>query len=158
MAYGKYKELTKITQSDKALRNKAFKIASNPKYDEHRRGLASMIFKLFDKKSTGSGIKYVSNKKLVDELHKAIIIKFKRRKVDSSFKDNIWRDDLADVRLISKYNKANRFLLFPIDIFSKYAWVVSLTDKKGATIVNAFQSILNNSKRKPNKISVDQGS
>ena len=102
MAYGKYKELTKITQSDKALRNKAFKIASNPKYDEHRRGLASMIFKLFDKKSTGSGIKYVSNKKLVDELHKAIIIKFKRRKVDSSFKDNIWRDDLAYYKQIQQ--------------------------------------------------------
>ena len=62
------------------------------------------------------------------------------------------------MQLISKYNKKIRYLLCVIDIFSKYAWVVPLKDKKGVTIVNAFQSILNTSKRKPNKIWVDQGS
>ena len=62
------------------------------------------------------------------------------------------------MQLISKYNKGIRYLLCAIDLFSKYSWVVPLKDKKGVTIVNAFQSILDNSKRKPNKIWVDQGS
>ena len=75
-----------------------------------------------------------------------------------SFKDNIWGVDLADMQLISKFNKKIRCLLCVIDIFSKHAWVVPLKDKKETTIINAFQSILNNSKRKPNKIWVDQGS
>ena len=70
----------------------------------------------------------------------------------SSFKDNIWGADLADMQLISKYNKGIRYLLCAIDLFSKYAFVVTLKDKKGSTIANAFQSVLNNSKRKPNKI------
>ena len=65
--------------------------------------------------------------------------------------------DSADTQLISKYNKRIRYLLFAIDFYSKYAWVVPLKDKKGATSVNAFQSILNTSKRQPNKIWVDQG-
>ena len=76
----------------------------------------------------------------------------------SSFKDNIWGADLADMQLMSKYNKGIRYLLCVIDLFSKYAFVVPLKDKEGTFIVNAFQSILNNSKRKPNKIWVDQGS
>ena len=65
---------------------------------------------------------------------------------------------LADMQLISKYNKGIRYLLCAIDLFTKYAFVVPLKNKKGTTIVNAFQSILNRSKRKPNKIWVDQGS
>ena len=59
---------------------------------------------------------------------------------------------------MSKFNKGFRFLLYVIDIYSKYAWVVPLKDKKGVSIVNAFQSILNKSQRKPNKIWVDKGS
>ena len=62
------------------------------------------------------------------------------------------------MQLISKFNKVFRFLLCVIDIFSKYAWVVSLKDKKGITITNAFQKILNKSNRKPNKIWADKGS
>ena len=61
------------------------------------------------------------------------------------------------MQLISKYNKRIQYLLCVIDLFSKYAWVVPLKDK-GVTVVNAFQSILNISKRKPNKIWTDQGS
>ena len=76
----------------------------------------------------------------------------------SVFKDNIWGVDLADMQLISKFNKGFRFLLLVIDIFSKYAWVVPLKDKKGVSIVNAFQKFLDDSKRKPNKIWVDKGS
>ena len=62
------------------------------------------------------------------------------------------------MQLISTFNKQFRFLLCVIDIFSKYAWVVPLKDKKGVSIVNAFQKILDDSNRKPNKIWVDKGS
>ena len=76
----------------------------------------------------------------------------------SSFKGNTWGVDLADMQLISKHNKGIRYLLCVIDLFSKYAWVVPLKDKKGVSIVNAFQSILEKSNRKPDKIWVDKGS
>ena len=76
----------------------------------------------------------------------------------SSFKDNIWGVDLADMQLISKYNKGIRYLLCAIDLFSKYAFAVPLKDKKGTTIVNAFRSIFDDSKRKPYKIWVDHDS
>ena len=65
---------------------------------------------------------------------------------------------MADLQLISKFNKRFRLLLCVIDIFSKYVWVVLLKDKKGVSIVNAFQKTLNDSNRKPNKIWVDKGS
>ena len=117
-----------------------------------------MVHNFFDKKSAGSGIKFISNQQLADEPHKPIIRKFKRKKVYSSFTDNICGVYLADMQLVSKYNKVIRFLLRVMDNFSKYAWVVPLKYKKGTTIVNAFQSILSSSKRKPNKIWVDQGS
>ena len=157
MACDKYTDLTKRTQSDKVLRNKAIEIASNLKYDGCQRGLASMVFKFFDKKSTSSSINFISNQQLADELRKPIIRKLKRRKVYSSFKDNIWGVDLADMQLISKYNKGIRHLLCVIDLFSKYAWVLPLKDKKEVTTVSAFQKILDNSKRKPSKIWTDQG-
>ena len=79
---------------------------------------------------------------LADELHKPVIRKFKKRKVYSSFRDNIWVTDLADIHLLSKFDKGFRFLLCVIDIFNKYAWVIPLKDKKGISIVNAFQKIL----------------
>ena len=97
MAYGKSKDLVKRTQSDKVLRDKAFKIASNPKYDGYQRGLASVVYKFFDKKSSGSGITNEFNYQLANELHKPIIKKSKKRKVYSSFKGNIWGVDLADM-------------------------------------------------------------
>ena len=78
-------------------------------------------------------------------------------KVYPAFKENIWAADLADMQLISKFNKGFKFLLCVIDIYSKCAWVVPLKDKKGVSIVNAFQSILKKSNRKPNKIWVDKG-
>ena len=156
MAYGKSKDLTKRTQSDKVLRDKAFKIASDPKYDGYQRGLASMVYKFFDKKSKGSGIINEPNYQLANELHKPIIRKFKKIKVYSSFRDNIWGVDLADMQSLSKYNKGIKYLLCAIDLFSKYAWVVPLKDKRGISIVNAFQKIISKG-RKPNKIWVDQG-
>ena len=131
MVYGKYKDLTKRTQSDKVLRDKDFEIASNLKYDGYQRGLAFMVYKFFDKKSKGSGIKSKSMSN--QQLHKPIIRKFRRRKVYTSGKDSNWGCDLADMQLMSKYNKGIRYLLSVIDIFSKYAWVFLLKDKKGVT-------------------------
>ena len=80
---------------------------------------------------------------LAEELHKSIIRKFQERKVYSSFKDA--SADLADMQIISKFNKGFRFLLCGIDIFSKYDWAVPLKDKEGVTIVNAFQKVLKES-------------
>ena len=77
----------------------------------------------------------MNNEKLANELHKPIIKNFKRRKVYSSFKDNICGVDLADMSLISKFNKYIQYLLCVIDLFSRYTWVVGLRDKKGVSIV-----------------------
>ena len=116
-----------------------------------------MVYNFFDKKTKGSRI--VNNKEniqLADKLQKPIIRKFKKRKVYSGFKDNIWGVDLADMQLLSKFNKWFRFLLCVIDIYSRYAWVIPLKDKKGESIVTGFQKILKDSNRKPNKIWVDK--
>ena len=133
MAYGDFKDLARRTASDYVLRNKAFNIAKNPKYDGYQRGLTSKVCKFFDKKSKGSGanIEVKHNKQLAKELNKPIIRNFKKRAVYSGFKDNLLRADLADMQLISKFNEGFRFLLCVIDIFSKYAWVVPLKDKEG---------------------------
>ena len=133
MAYVDFKDLKIRTVADKVLRDKAFNIAKNPKYDGYQRGLASMVYKFFDKKTKGSAVtpanksaitSIAQNEQLADELHRPIIRKLKKRKTCSAFKDNIWAADLADTKLISKFNKGFRFLLFVIDIYSKYAWVV----------------------------------
>ena len=99
-----------------------------------------MAYKFFDKKSvsltdksvSGSGVNIPLelNEQSAKELHKPIIRKLKKRKVYSGFKDNIWGADLADMQLISKFNKGFRFLLCVIDIFSKNAWVVLWKIKK----------------------------
>ena len=123
-----------------------------------------MVYKFFDKKSKGSGVKHVNskltpqNQQLAKELNQPIIKKFEKRKVHAAFKDNIWGADLADMQILSKCNKGIRFLLCVIDSFSKYAWVVPLKDKKRISIVKALQIILKQSNRKPNKIWVDKGS
>ena len=102
MAYGKSKDLARRTQSDKVLRDKAFEIASNPKYNSYQRGLAPMVYKFFDKKSSGSGVATKPDYQLANELHRQIIKKFKRKKVYSSFRDNICGVDLVDMQLLSK--------------------------------------------------------
>ena len=147
------KKNKKRTIADKNLKNRAFDIAKDPKYDGYQRGLASMIYTFFDSKVSGNGAKLIpKNKQLANELHKTIIRKFEKRRVYSTFKDNIWGVDLADMQLLSKYNNGIRFLLCVIDIFSEYAGVVPLKDKKGISFVKAFQIILKQSNKKPNKI------
>ena len=122
-----------------------------------------MVYKFFDKKfallnkSCGSGIANEPNYQLANELHKPINRKFKKTTVYSSFKDNILGVDSADMQSLSKYNKGIKYLLCAIDLFSKYGWVVPLKDKKGTSIVNAFQKVISEG-RKPNRIWVDQGS
>ena len=118
MAYGKSKDLTKRTQSDKVLRDKAFKIGSDPKYDGYQRGLDLMVYKFFDKKSCGSGAATDPNYQLANELYRQIIRKFKRRKVHSSFRDNIWGVNIADMQSLSKYNTWIKYLLCAIDLIS----------------------------------------
>ena len=130
--------------------HKAFNIVTNPIYDGYQRGHISMFYTIFYKKTSGSGIKNdnISTKELAEELHKPIIRKINKRKVHSLFIDNIWSADRADMQLISKFNKRFRFLLCVIDIYSKYARVNPLNEKKRITITNAFQKILDKSNRK----------
>ena len=111
MAYGDFKDLKRRTTSDKILKDKAFNIANNPKYDGYQEGLASMVYRFSDKKSASLTDKSVAagdvandeikqNFELAEELYKPIIRKFKKRKVYSGFKDNIWGADLSDMQLI----------------------------------------------------------
>ena len=115
IAYGDFTDLARRTASDKVLRDKAFNIARNRKYEGYQRGLSSMVYKFFDKKSVGSGVNMHANNEhpldLAEELHKPIIRKLKKKKtVYSRFKDNIWSADLADMQLISKFIKRFKFL------------------------------------------------
>ena len=180
-AYAGHKDLINRIKSDKVSRDKAYNIASNQEYDGYQRGLASMVYKSFDKKSTtrstagpsslerssleciGSGFKKLKNTTkssssiLAYEFHKPIIKKFDKRKVYSQFKDNIWGVDLADMLSLGKKNKGIKYLLCVIDLYSKYVFVIPLKDKKGISIVNAFNKIIKQSNRKPNKIWRDKG-
>ena len=166
-AYADYKDLLNRTRADKVLRDRAYEIASDNKYDGYQRGLASMVYKFFDKKTGGSGVRKVNRKrvgaisessaKLANELHKPVVRKFSKRKVYSSLRDNIWGVDLADMRLLIRQDKGTKYLLCAIDLFSKYAFVVPLRYKRGASIVEGFKEIVNDSSRRPYKIWVDQG-
>ena len=87
MAYGHFKDLNRRTFADKVLRDKAFNIAKYPKYDGYQRGLASMDYTFFDKKTSDSSIKNENtpNKKLAEELHKPIIRKFNKKNMHLHF-------------------------------------------------------------------------
>ena len=133
MAYGDFKDLKRRTFPGKVLRDKAFNTAKNSKYDGYQRGLASMAYRCFDKKSKANGVannEIKQNLQLAKELHKPIIRNFKKMTVYSGFKDNIWSADLADMQSLSKYNKGIKYLLCVIDLFSKYAWVIPIKDRK----------------------------
>ena len=109
-----------------------------------------MVYKFFDEKSKASGIfASLANKSAnepnyrpANELHKPIIRKCKKGKVYSSYRDNIWGVDLANMQSLSKYDKGIKYLLCAIDLFSKYAWIIPIKDKKGTSNVNAFKKII----------------
>ena len=133
MAYGDFKHLARRTASDKVLGDKAFNIAKKTKYD----GLASMVYKCLGKRSKYGGVttlanqsafknQITQNQQLAKESHKPIIRKFKNITVSSTFKGNIWGADLANMHLISKFNKGIKFSLCVIDIYSKYPWIFPL--------------------------------
>ena len=109
-------------------------------------------------KTSGGVIKneIIWNKELPEELHKSVTRKFEKTKVQSPFICIIWGTDFADMQLISKFNKGIGFWLCVFDVFSKYAWLIPVKDKKGITITKAFQKILKESNRKLNKIWVDK--
>ena len=157
-AYTKYRDVENRLISDQKLKNSAYDIASNPEYDGYEKSLASMVYKYLDKKSMESGIARESSSILADELHKPIIKKINKRKVYSQFRDNICGVDLADMQSLSRKNKGIKYLLCAIDLYSKYAFAVPLKDKKGISIVNAFNKVIKQSNSaKANKIWVDQG-
>ena len=114
MAYGDFKDINRRIFADEVLCNKAFNIAKDPKYDEYQRGLTLMVYKIFDKGTSDSGIKNgnIPNKQLAEELQKSNIRKINKRKEHSSFIDNICGADLADMQLISHVNRGFRFLLW----------------------------------------------
>ena len=135
----------------------------DPRINGYQRGLASMVYTFFDKRTKGSGLesgnrfpksdkKLNENEILAEELHKPVIKNFKRRNVCSSFRDHIWDVDLADISLISEFNKGIKYSLGVIDLFSRYSWVIPLKNKKVDSIVEGFKKILKNSNRKPDKI------
>ena len=152
-SYAKHKDRANRRQSDIVLKNKALKIATDPRVNGYQRGLASMVYKFFNEKTKESGINnkgnLLVNSQLAEEFHKPII---------KNFEDNIWGVDLADMQLISKYTKGIRYFLCVIELFSRYAWVILLKNKKGESIVEGFKKILDDSNRKRNKIWVDHGS
>ena len=104
-----------------------------------------MVYKFFDKKSAlldkskGSGVINEPNYRLANELHKPIIRKFMKRKVDSYFQDNIWGVDLADMQSLSKYNKEINIYYAQLICLVN---IVPIKDKKGISIVNAFKKII----------------
>ena len=100
MAYSRYKDLQRRTQSDKVLKYKAFSITNNQLYNGFERSLTSMVYEFFSKKSEGRRIKnkIKQNQQLANKLHKPIITKVKKRRVYASYKDNIWGVDLADMQ------------------------------------------------------------
>ena len=125
-AHSDSKDLAKRTISDNILKDRAYEIARNGNYFGYQRALAKMIYKFFDKK-TGSGVSV--NEQLAQELQKPVIKKFMRKKVYVRFKDNIWAADLAEMGSLSSKNKNVKYLLFVIDVFTKYALVKPLNDK-----------------------------
>ena len=138
------KDLAKRTISHNILKDGAHKIARNCGYDGRQRTLANMFYKSFDQK-TRPGVSV--NETLAEELHKLVVKRFKRKKVYARFKDNIWAADLLEMRSLSSKNQNVKYLLFVIDVFTKYAWVKPLKVNKSKTVLNVFIKIVNESNR-----------
>ena len=124
------------------MKDRASEIALNPKYG-YQRGLTKVVYAFFDRKRE-SGPN--TNEMLAQELHKAVIKKFKRRKVYARFKDNVWAADLAEMGSLSSENRRVKYLLYAIGGFAKYIWVKHLKNKNAKTVFNGFIEIVNESK------------
>ena len=113
-----------------------------------------MIYKFFDKKLKGSGVSIAVKpcEQLSEESQKPIIRNFRKRTVYSEFKNKIWGADLADMQLISKFDRGFRFLLYVIDIFSNMLRLFVWKIKKSVSIINAFKKISKESNKKENKM------
>ena len=109
-----------------------------------------MAYKFFDKK-TRSGVNV--NEELAEEIHKPVIKN--SRRVYAGFKDKIWAADWAEMESLSSKNRNVKYLLCMIDVFTKYASVKPLVDRKDEKVLNAFTEIVNESNRKPNELLVD---
>ena len=107
-----------------------------------------MVYKFFDKKLEW---KIIVNEQLAEELYKPVIKRFKRKKVNAKFKDNIWAADLAEMESLSSKNKNVKYLFCVID----FSCVKPLKDKNRKTVLNAFIEIVNESNSKPNKLWID---
>ena len=133
MAYGDFKDLHRRTVSDKILQDKASDTAENLKYDGYQKNLASMVYKCFDKKSPNGAVnsKTMPNHKLAKEWHKPVIRKFEKRNANSSSKNNSWGADLADIQLISKFNKGIHFysvlLISSVNTHGLLLWIIEKT-------------------------------
>ena len=128
IAYGDFKYLPRRKSFDKVLHDKTFSAAKHPKYNGYQ-----MVYNFFDEKSaSGGGIKdkIMPSEAFAEKLHKPIITKLEKRKVHSSFIDNIWGTDPTNMQLISKFKKESCFILCVIDVFTKYQRGVPLKNKK----------------------------
>ena len=146
MAYGDFKDLTRRANSDKVLYDKAFDIAKNPNYDKYHRGFASMTCKFFNKKLLVAVLrmKFCLIKTQLKNHANQLLENLKKEKYTHLLLTIFGCADLADIKLICKFNKELRFLLYVIDMLSKYAWITPLKDKKG-TSITTFQKILDKS-------------
>ena len=120
----RFKDLNRGTFAEKVLSNT---IAKDPKYDGYQHGLASMVYKFFDKKTSRGDIKNIPNKELPEEFHKPIIREFDKRKVHSPFIDNIWGADLADMQLIHKLKDLDFYyvlLIFLVNMHGLFLWKI----------------------------------
>ena len=153
IANGDFKYLNRKTFADKYCTIKHLILLKIQNMTDINVNLLQWFIKSFwQKKTPGSGIKNIPNKQLTEELHKSIIRKINKRKKHSPFVDNISGAYLADMQLISKSIKDLDFyyvlLMFIVNMIGLFLWKI----KKGITITNAFQNILDESNRKPNKI------
>ena len=156
MAYGDFKDLNRKTFADKLLRDKASNIVKDPKYDGYQRGLASTVYKCFDKKTSGSAVKNTPIKNQLRNYRNQLLENLIKEKYTPLLLTIFGGAALEDMQLINKFNKTYRFLLCVINIYNKYASVTPLKDKKDITFTYVFQNVLDESNRKPNKIWLDK--
>ena len=133
------------------MKDRAYEIAINPKYDGYQRGLASMVYKFFDKKTE---LRVSLNEELAKELDKPLIKKnfLKKEKSHPRFKNNVWAPNLAEIGSLSSKHCGVKYLLFVIGVFTKYAWFKPLKVEKAKTVLSGIIKIVRESICEPNKL------